>query len=173
MNKKNLAWFNGVVALVTVLLYLLSIGVSLLGEQYFLQHQDELTIETYVYEENSYGVNYTYLETPFDTLGLIFILLSFLVPPFLVWICGYKYIKNKNTRRDLFRSMSLPVIYGLINIIFFFILMDPASGWEYELGVGILYAELFIVFLISLIINSITMQISRHGSGASQLTKKN
>jgi len=67
---------------------------------------------------------------------------------------------EKNTRRLLY-SLSFPLLYALCEGIYFFAVMDPSSGWEYMIGMSLLFVWSGIVFFSIVLINTILLLRSK------------
>ncbi|HBU07206.1 MAG TPA: hypothetical protein DEB09_03940 [Candidatus Magasanikbacteria bacterium] len=153
MTKNKILIYLCVVAGVTIGLYTLTHTLGFLGSKYFAEHQKQLTMT-----EDFYGAgvtNYYYLKTPYDYFVPWVGLVSLLAPIILVLVLSIKLMLQKYTKKQYLFALLLPIIYGMINTVFFFATMNKSLGWEYEIGMVLTFFESCFVFVLVVIINSI------------------
>ncbi|MFZ2190340.1 MAG: hypothetical protein WA057_02605 [Candidatus Magasanikiibacteriota bacterium] len=153
MTKNKVFIYICIVAGVTIGLYTLTHTLGYLGSKYFEEHQKQLTMTEDFYEEGL--TNYYYLKTPYDYFLPWVALVSLLAPIILVLVLSIKLILQKYSKRQYLSALSLPIVYGIINIIFFFATMDKSLGWEYEVGMVLTFFEISFVFVIVAIVNGV------------------
>ncbi|PIR76288.1 MAG: hypothetical protein COU32_02705 [Candidatus Magasanikbacteria bacterium CG10_big_fil_rev_8_21_14_0_10_42_10] len=154
--KYPLGWYLGLLLGMMVGLNVLGHFFFVLDTMYFQSHEDALTtMETFPTSDDSFGTNYYYTKTPYFFPYQISALAAFWIPLGLVLFWSIAYMKTKKTIRRFLQSLLFPVIYTLVNIIYFFMVIDPSLGWEYELGMSLLFFGCGAIFVFVVVVNSI------------------
>lgn len=143
---------------VTLFLYGVTYFLGNLDKQYFELHKAELTTSnTFTSPDNSVTTNYFYANTPYHYIGQITFYFSLFFPVILVWILSVKLMLNERNSKTFLKSLCIPIVYGIINIIFFFATTDKSLGWEYSVGMGIVFTEIMFLFISVIVINGIIL----------------
>lgn len=153
-TKNKLASYIAIIVGVTSILYGMSIFFNNLDQQYFELHKTELTTSnTIISSNNSVTTNYFYANTPYHYISQIITYISLFFPILLVWILTVKLMLDKINGKTFLQSLCIPIVYGIINIIFFFATMEKSLGWEYSMGMGIMFIEIIFLFISVFVIN--------------------
>lgn len=160
MNKELLLNYLILFFFITVSLYTFTHFLGVLNNSYFLKNQDSLTtIKTIPSTDGglSSGANYYYKKTPFffpyrmSTYG------SLVVPIFLLFLFSIKFFKKNKTKKNYLTSLLFPCLYGITNILFFLLVTDPSLGWEYSVGLFIVFIWSIFIFTTVSIVNGIIL----------------
>jgi len=156
--KNKLIEYITIIISTTLLLYGVSNFLGNLDKQYFELHKTELTTSsTFTLPDASVVTNYFYANTPYHYFYLIISYFSLFLPIILVWILAVRLMLIERNSKTFLKSLCIPIIYGIINMIFFFTTMDKSLGWEYSVGMGIMFTEIVFLFISVLVINGVIL----------------
>ena len=153
--KRQLFFSLGVLSSCTIGLYFFSHIFSTLDRAYFRANEGILTHSETIVTNGSMVTNYTYSHTPFFYPMMFFSFAALFVPIFLVWFLSVRFFRVSVGKKTYVQSLFFPLVYALISIISFFIVMDPALGWEYSVGMALMFMEIGLVFTVTAIVNGI------------------
>lgn len=152
--KNKFVQYIAIIIGVILLLYGISNFLGNLDKQYFELHKAELTTSsTFILPDNSITTNYFYANTPYHYTYLITSYFSLFFPIILVWILTIRLMLNEISSKTFLKSLCIPIVYGIINIIFFFATTDKSLGWEYSVGMEMMFTEIMFLFISVLVIN--------------------
>ena len=156
MTKKLLTYICILVG-VTLGLYGLTSFLSTMDWKYFKTHESQLTTTSNVGTPDDYATYYYYGHTPYYYSSLIVRYISWITPIVLVFLFSAKFLLKYIDKKPFVRSLYFPAIYGAVTVIYFLLAMDPATGWEYSVGLLLVSIEIIIIFILTMIINAIVL----------------
>ncbi|OGH84882.1 MAG: hypothetical protein A2493_00610 [Candidatus Magasanikbacteria bacterium RIFOXYC12_FULL_33_11] len=157
-SNNSLYVLSGILILVMIILYTITHFVGILGQEYFIENQDKLTIAIpYEPSNPDTGYNYYYTKTPFDYFYRILTIISLIIPVFLVFYFSITEFKKKINKENYFKTLLLPLSYAFTNIISFLIFADKETGWEYSYGLYIIIAWSILIFIILAVTNLVIL----------------
>ncbi|HIH11737.1 TPA: hypothetical protein HA241_06105 [Candidatus Woesearchaeota archaeon] len=150
---KTLQWSIFTIIVVTVLLFSISTYFNQLDQQYFQEHQQELTTTETIINPDGETTNYFYADTPYTITYKLFLWAYLFIPFILVITLGIRYILSHPPH--YFQSLIIPVSFVVLTFILQAKNIYAAVGWEKSFGIILVSLYCGIVLSLVAIINLI------------------
>lgn len=149
--KGRLTLYIGIVFGVTLGLYLITHVFAFLDTAYFKSHESDLTVAHTFNTSDGYVTNYTYLHTPYYFGHSLFAFLSAIAPTAVVVYLSILLIQTQ--KKKTYEYLYLPLVYSVISVGYFFAVMDKSLGWEYEIGMILMFGWLFFICFVTFLLH--------------------
>jgi len=131
---------------------------GVLDSVYFQTYEANLTtVQHIAYPDGSYGSNYTYKHTPYYYIHRFFAYVSLIVPIILLLTLSIQSLRKQPDGKNYIKTLTLPLMYGVVNVIYFLMVTDQSLGWEYSLGLALVSVGSILVLALVAIINGILL----------------
>ncbi len=156
--SSHLYFYSLALFIVMMFVYTATHFFGVLDSAYFQTHEASLTTVQHVaYPDGSYGSNYFYKHTPYYYIYRFFAYVSLIVPVVLLLCLSILSLRKQPDGKNYIKTLSLPLMYGVVNVVYFLIVTDQSLGWEYSLGLVLVSVGSISVLTFVAIINGILL----------------